>query len=269
MGVDELRRALRAETPPAAAPLDVNDLMRRARRRHRRRGVFAIGGVAVCAMLTVGVFVGLAGGQASTAPPATGQNDGDQAQPHRHTDLVLWATCLREADIPGVRVLGPAAGTDHIQYLDDHDRPLTMNTRHDLEEWGSAIEFCAAKVPSLRPELERQWGNLRTTPSQSLATDGKSTDPWLFNVLRCPAGQSATGWQDVQAAGPKVGPMEAARAWVSARQDPSTFTRPMFVRKTSEDAGMEVASGNGRITAMLQLSHLTDGWTVTRANACR
>jgi hypothetical protein len=231
--------------------------------------VFAIGGVAVCTMLTVGVFVGLGGGRASTAPPASGQTGGDQAQLRRHTALVLWATCLREADIPGVRVLGPAAGSDHIRYLDDHDRPLTVNTRNDLEEWGSAIEFCAAKVPSLRPELERQWGDLSATPSQNLPTDGSSTDPWLSNTLHCPAGQSATGWQDVDSAGPKVGPTEAARAWVSAQQDPGTFATPMIVRETSDAAAMEVASDHGRITAMLQLSHGTDGWTVTRANACQ
>jgi hypothetical protein len=43
----------------------------------------------------------------------------------------------------------------------------------------------------------------------------------------------------------------------------------MIVRKTSDAAGMEVASDDGSITAMLQLGHSTDGWTVTRANACR
>lgn len=165
----DLRRALRGDPPTGFVPIDVERVMREGRRRRRTRRLSA-GFVVLAVLASAGLAWNLAGGLGTLSTGAPAGKDG-RAQSvaddvSRHRALVIWAGCLRAADIPGVDVIGPAEGSDEVWYLDDQGRPLSAGSRKTNGEWGSAMESCVEQVPSLLPELETRWGNLSTERAQ-------------------------------------------------------------------------------------------------------
>jgi hypothetical protein len=170
MTEDQLRGALRSDPDPTLGPIEITAVIRAGRRRRvARRSAF--GGVAIVLVAAVGLATTLTrgSGDLTIAPPADSKKSATLDPAARHAALVTWADCLRDADIPGVTVTGPAQGSDDIAYVDAKGKSLPKNFREENGEWGSASEFCAEKVPALFPELEQQWGDLHSWPAREQA----------------------------------------------------------------------------------------------------
>lgn len=289
---DTLRAALHAGPEGGFGTVDVAAVIRQGRHRRRvRRGVAAA--TALCVASAIGIAAGVIGGSGatSTVPPANNTVTVSPAPDERHAALVVWAECLRDAKIPGVRILGPEPGSDEISYLDEDGNPLPRNYREINGEWGSAAEVCAAQVPTLWPELAQQWDTIRAEGTsrtlaqyvRCLASHGLSRpvtkdqaeavgciwNPWDLQAektLHCPPGELQAGLRGILDRGPWVdSPKAAGEIWLGRQTDREKFAT---VTRTKGDV-LHVLDRDGNTTGILYLlSHLYKGWRLQGENVC-
>jgi hypothetical protein len=295
---DDLRAALQAGPDGGFGPVNVAAVIRKGRRRRGvRRAVAAAAALGVVA--AIGVAAGLISGSGpiSTVPPAgestvTAPPSADE----RHAALVHWANCLRDARIPGVTVVGPAPGSDHISYLDENGDPLPSNYRETSGEWGSAAESCAAKVPALMPELEQQWDMIRAEGTSRTVADydgcladhglsrpvdrrraeavGCHWNPWDLQaerILHCPRGELQSGLRGIYERGPWVDSPEAAgQVWLARQTDRDTFTTVTPEPGDASRSRLHVLDHDGNTTGILYLLNVPRmGWRLQGENVCQ
>lgn len=266
---DELRQALRAGPNENFRSVDVIAVVRAGQRRRRvRRLTIGLAVLGVIASIGLGTTTALNLRDARTVQPASPSNDQPLAAHERRAALVEWANCLRDAEIPGVTVAGPAPGTDRVGYTDSSGRPLPADYRDTNAEWGSATDLCAAKVPELLPELGQHWqilGSARSGPraDASASTGGDA-------VLECRAGESPTGTQGIRHTGPWVAsPEQAGEHWLALQQDPLRFASVEREPGNDKLSSLLVRSQDGRVTAIVYLlTNSVEGWRLHGANVC-
>jgi hypothetical protein len=303
--LDELRAALRSDLPSLAIP-DVGRAMRDGRRQRRRRAAARVGAVAAVAV-AVAVAAGsvLGGpGDSSRTTPADSQRQ-SMSPADRHAALVIWADCLRDADIPGVTVTGPGLDSDVIVYTDEQGKPLPRSYREVNGEWGSATEFCAALVPQLMPELRPQWGDLL---AQGAATEARAAaeeaayesclrdrglsqpsniqefeaalaagcaltrfDPDAEKILQCPPAQRQSGIRSLlDDEGWMKTPKTIGERWLArqANRDEFAATKPNPTRQKGDT--LLVTDRDGRTTAIVYLlTNTFKGFKLHAENVCQ
>lgn len=297
--VEQVRAAMRTRPPSVLGSIDVEAVIRAGRKRRRGRRTAAAGAaVTVLVIASTGLILGWGG--PSAVPPA-GTSAAAMSPAQRHAAWVSWADCLRQADIPGVTVTGPSAGSDAIAYRDEQGNPLPKDYRETNGEWGSATEFCAAEVPGLLPELEDQWGDLTTGPARELAdrasyerclaeqglsrpTDRPQLeaaaaagcawapyDPEAAKILECSYGHEQSGSRSIPDRGPwRDSPAAAGRAWLAGQQDREEFATALTQGGDKMTARLLIKSGDGRTTGIVYLlSNATKGWRLHGMNVCR
>ena len=309
---DDVRARMRAE-PPAFREIDVRSMMMAgSRRAHRRRVTMAT----VSALALVGVVAALtpsglvlrtedtgtvpsAGGIPST-PTRTVHGSATLTPEQRHDAWVRWAGCLRDADIPGVTVVGPPADSDEITYTDGAGTALPTDYRHVSGEWGSATEFCAEKVPELMPELEQKWGDLTAGPardaarlaeyqrcltyhdltapadrSESIAAEQAGCvwapyDPDLDRVLQCRPGDEPSGTRAIWDKGPWQSPKDAGTLWLSRQSDRAEFASVEVIPNDGVKQSLRMHADDGRLTGVVYLLVNTfKGYRLQGMNVCQ
>lgn len=256
----ELSSALHS-APIGGLDVDAHEVLRIGRRRRRTKAVATLGGAALLLATVVTGVVAVTGGPGRDSSVTTGGQSGASLAPsEHHAALVTWADCLRESGIPGVTVIGPAADSDAISYLDEQGKPLPKDYRKSNDKWDFATELCAAKTPALLPELQAQWGDLLSPArpdaqeaaaeaeyaqcladhhlpppfGDNAAMDKAAKVGCVFSpndvdpdqILTCPTGQQPSDEQVIDDGGPWVDSMRAAgQAWLERQSDRDEFAR--------------------------------------------
>jgi hypothetical protein len=290
---DDLRSALHAAPDRDFAPVPVPTVIRAGRRRRTVRRAATALAVTVL-VVSVGAATTLLGGGTSTTTPAGGTSSPPAlSAAERQQLLVVWADCLREQGIPGVTVVGPAAGSDEVSYLDDAGKPLPANFGEQNGEWGSASELCAARVPALMPELERQWGVTArqeadvadyrqcladhelapmADPSDAEAAGCVFTpyDIEAEQILQCPAGTDQSGMLPIEGAPWVETPEAAGRSWLAQQDDPAMFATVQLRPNEPKKSRLDVLSEDGQVSGLIYLlTNTHKGWRLHSVTHCQ